>query len=106
MLGVPSTRASTLQGRLDAETSWGGEATLVAAVEEYEFAVDGPVYKSMGARLDYNRGGCTMAPLLLRFGALGGYRTWFDKMIAAFQVIGLPMSKEYGSEFCEVRTTY
>ena len=96
------TRASTLSARLEVEASFDGEAAIVAAVEEYRYSVDGPVYKAMDVKYDFFRGGLIAGPLLLRYGALRTYRTWHTETASAYQMMGLAESRQYASEASEI----
>ena len=86
--------------RIELEESIGYEAVLTQAVEEYDFRVDGPVQKETGIKSDVFRGSNHLPLLLLRFGALRSYETWFQKTLQAFQELG-PFT-DYVSEFTEV----
>ena len=85
---------------VELEESYGGEAALTQAIEEYDFHVDGPVHKETGSKVDVFRTSNLLAPLLLRFGALRSYETWLNKTLKAFQEIG-PFA-EYAAELHEV----
>ena len=47
---------------IELEKQIGGEAALTQAIEEYDFHVDGPVYKEIGSKVDLFRGSCLLPP--------------------------------------------
>ena len=96
------TRASTLPQRLEAEASWGGEAALVAAIEGYEYDIDGDLYKKLGSQLDMFRSGLLVIPLLMRYGAMDAYHTWYTKALGTFEALDLRESRQYGPDIIEV----
>ena len=64
--------------------------------------IDGPIYKSIG--WDVYRAGAHIAYLLLRYGNLPAYHSWFDKSLAGWQDKALAESKQYAQEALETGT--
>ena len=64
--------------------------------------MDGPLHKNTGIKSDYFLCGNICTPLLLRYGALGVYRTYYGKAIGAYRGLGLAESKDYTTEWFEV----
>ena len=68
----------------------------------YSYSVDGPMHKNTGIKSDYFLCGNICTPLLLRYGALGAYHTYYGKTIAAYRDLGLAESNDYTTEWFEI----
>ena len=98
--GMFSFLAQNKTASVELEESFGGEAALTQAIEEYDFHVDEKLHKEIGYKEAVLRNGTILAPLLFRFGALRSYETWLEKTLHALQEIG-PFT-DYVSESVEV----
>ena len=63
----------------------------------------GPIYKRTGWKADVFRAGGHVPPLLLRYGNISTYSKWLEKVVAAYQEIGLSVDGgEFEKEFFEL----
>ena len=81
---------------------YGGEHTLVACVDAYDYHVDGPLYTSSAGNIDVFRSGGFISILVLHYGNLNSLSVWHRKTVAAFKDIGVANTHEYVGELQEV----